>query len=460
MAVRAHGPTADHEKAQGRRGVAHVNEVADGHSSNVFVFLTEAPRKKIPAFGGWLRGCGIGRPALRGPTPRSARSSTSVVNWMNRRLLSGGWFLYLLFRVGEENGLAADSKIMKRLEKSEFGKAPDGSTVYLFTLTNQNGMVAKIMSYGAIVTELHALDRNGKAQDVTLGFDNLEQYLNGHPFFGAIAGRYANRIAKGKFTLDGKEYTLATNNGKNHLHGGMKGFDKRNWAAKEAGGANGAGVVFSYRSKDGEEGYPGNLDVSVTYTLTDQDELVIDYLATTDKKTVINLTNHSYFNLAGSGTVLDHELQIEADQYTPVDGELIPTGEIASVKGTPLDFTSPHKIGERHAQTDIKPAGYDHNFVLRGGVTKTRRLAARLSEAKSGRVLEVFTTEPGVQLYTGVNLNGSLTGVGGVKYERFAGLCLETQHFPDSPNRPNFPSTVLEPGQKYETSTAFKFSTK
>jgi aldose 1-epimerase len=353
----------------------------------------------------------------------------------------------------------AESKIMNRVEKSEFGKTSEGTAVQIYTLRNSKGMVAKVMTYGAIVTELHAPDRNGQFKTVVCGFDNLEQYLKGHPFFGAIAGRYANRIAKGKFTLDGKVFTLATNNGNNHLHGGKKGFDKQVWSAKENAGASGS-VSFSYLSKDGEEGYPGNLNVTVTYTLTDENELVIDYVATTDKKTVLNLTNHSYFNLAGSGTTLDQELQIEADEFTPVDAELIPTGEIKSVKGTPLDFTSPHKIGERHAQTDIKPAGYDHNFVLRGGVTQKRRLAAWAYDPKSGRVMEVFTTEPGVQLYSAPGLNGSLTGVGGVNYPQFGAFCLETQHFPDSPNRPNFPSTVLEPGQKYTTSTAFKFSTK
>jgi aldose 1-epimerase len=347
---------------------------------------------------------------------------------------------------------------MNRLQKSEFGKLPDGSTVHLYTLKNRHGMTAKVMTYGALLTELHVPDRNGQLGDVVLGFDNLDQYLKGHPFFGAIAGRYANRIAKGKFTIDGKEYTLATNNGRNHLHGGRKGFDKQIWIAEEM--PDKGAVRFKYTSKDGEEGYPGNLEVTVTYTLTDDNELIIDYTGTTDKKTVINLTNHSYFNLAGSGTVLDHEIQIEADQYTPVDDELIPTGEIASVKGTPLDFTSPHKIGERHAQTAIKPAGYDHNFVLRGGVVSKRRLAARVHDPKSGRVMEVFTTEPAVQLYTAPGLNGSLNGVGGVNYPQFGGLCLETQHFPDSPNHPNFPSTLLEPGKKYQTSTSFKFSTK
>lgn len=347
---------------------------------------------------------------------------------------------------------------MKRIEKSDFGKTREGAAVTLYTLKNAKGMTAKIMTYGALLTELHTADRNGNFKTIVLGFDNLEQYLKGHPFFGAIAGRYANRIAKGKFSLDGKEYTLATNNGRNHLHGGKVGFDKKNWTAQELPDKN--AVAFSTTSADGEEGYPGNLKVTVTYTLTDDNELVIDYHATTDKKTVINLTNHSYFNLAGSGTALDHELEIAADQYTPVDGELIPTGELAPVKGTPLDFTTPHKIGERHAQTAIKPAGYDHNFVLRGGVTSKRRLAARAYEPKSGRVMEVFTTEPGVQLYTAPGLNGSLNGVGGVNYPQFGGFCLETQHYPDSPNRPNFPSTVLEPGKAYVTSTSFKFSTK
>lgn len=353
---------------------------------------------------------------------------------------------------------AADAKqSMNSIQKSDFGKAPDGSAVTLYTLKNSKGMVAKIMTYGALLTELHVPDRNGKFTSVVLGFDNLDQYLKGHPFFGAIAGRYANRIAKGKFTIDGKEYTLATNNGRNHLHGGRVGFDKKNWSAKEVGKN---GVAFSYTSPDGEEGYPGTLAVTVTYTLTDDNELVIDYSGKTDKKTHVNLTNHSYFNLAGQGTILEHELQIEADQYTPVDGELIPTGEIASVKGTPLDFTAPHKIGARHAQTDIKPAGYDHNWVLRGGVTEKRRLAARAYDASSGRVMEVYTTEPGVQCYTAPGLNGKLTGVGGVNYPQFGGFCLETQHYPDSPNRPNFPSTLLEPGKEYKTSTSFKFSTK
>ncbi|HUS36550.1 MAG TPA: aldose epimerase family protein [Verrucomicrobiae bacterium] len=355
---------------------------------------------------------------------------------------------------------AADKSPMKRLEKSEFGKLPDGSTAHLYTLKNSKGMTVKVTDYGLIITEILVPDRNGKTGDVVLGFDNLEQYLKGHPFFGAIAGRYANRIAKAKFSLDGKEYTLAANNGKNHLHGGKVGFDKKLWAAEQLQSIpDRTAIAFKYTSKDGEEGYPGNLALTVVYTLTDDNELIIDYSATTDKKTVINVTNHSYFNLAGSGDVLEHELQIEADQYTPVDSELIPTGEIASVKGTALDFTSPHKIGERIEKTGL--GGYDHNFVLRGGsVTEKPRLAARAFEAKSGRVMEVSTTEPGVQLYTGIGLNGSLTGVGGVKYPKSGGFCMETQHYPDSPNKPNFPSVVLEPGKKFHSVTSFKFSTK
>ena len=354
---------------------------------------------------------------------------------------------------------AADKSPMKRLEKTEFGKLPDGSTAHLFTLRNSKGMVVKVTNYGLIITELHVPGKDGKSGNVVLGFDNLERYLKGHPFFGAIAGRYANRIAKGKFSLDGKEYTLAVNNGPNHLHGGKVGFDKKLWAAEEMTSIpDRAAVRFTYTSKDGEEGYPGNLSLAVDYVLTDDNELIIDYNATTDKKTVINVTNHSYFNLAGSGDVREHELQIEADQFTPVDEGLIPTGEIKSVKGTPLDFTSPHKIGERLEQTGI--GGYDHNFVLRGGVTDKRRLAARAHEPKSGRVMEVFTTEPGVQLYTAIHLNGSIVGAGGVTYPKWGGFCLETQHYPDSPNKPNFPSVVLEPGKKFQSSTSFKFSTK
>jgi aldose 1-epimerase len=353
---------------------------------------------------------------------------------------------------------AADKPPMKRLEISEFGKLPDGSTAHLYTFKNSKGMVVKATDFGLIITEILVPDKSGKVGDVVLGFDNLDRYLKGHPFFGAVAGRYANRIAKAKFALDGKDYTLAANNGKNHLHGGKVGFDKKLWTAKDVSTADNAAVEFTYTSKDGEEGYPGNLALTIRYTLDDNNTLTIDYGATTDKKTVINVTNHSYFNLAGSGTVLDHDLEIEADQYTPVDSELIPTGEIAPVKGTPLDFTTPHKIGERIEKTGL--GGYDHNFVLRGGVVAKPRLAARAHDPKSGRVMEVSTTEPGVQLYTAIGLDGSISGVGGVKYPKSGAFCLETQHFPDSPNKPNFPSVVLEPGKKFQSTTSFKFSTK
>ena len=363
----------------------------------------------------------------------------------------------MLFASAGARAAAADNSSMKSPQVTNFGKLPDGSAVHLYTMRSAHGMVVKVTNYGLIITEILVPDETGKAGDVVLGFDNFDRYLKGHPFFGAIAGRYANRIANAKFSLDGKEYTLAANNGKNHLHGGKVGFDKKLWAAKVLDGGENA-VEFTYTSKDGEEGYPGNLTLTVRYTLTDDNTLRIDYSATTDKKTVINVTNHSYFNLAGSGTVLYHDLEIEADQYTPVDSELIPTGEIATVKGTPLDFTTPHKIGERIEQTGL--GGYDHNFVLRGGITNKPRLAARALDPKSGRVMEVFTTEPGVQLYTAIGLDGSIVGVGGVHYPKSGAFCLETQHFPDSPNKPNFPSVVLEPGKKFHSATAFKFSTK
>jgi len=349
---------------------------------------------------------------------------------------------------------------MMSLEEKVFGRTPDGTSVKIYTLRNPHGVVVKVIEYGALVTELHAPDRAGKAGDVVLGFDNLDRYVKGHPFFGAIAGRVANRIASGRFTLDGKEYTLAKNNGPNHLHGGLKGFDKKVWKSKPLPATDHeVGVELSCFSPDGEEGYPGNLEVTVTYTLTDKSELRIDYRAKTDKATPVNLTNHSYFNLAGSGDVLGHELWLAAEQYTPTDEGLIPTGEIKSVKGTPLDFTKPTAMGARIDQTGLKPAGYDHNFVLSSG-GKSLALAARVYEPKSGRVMEVLTTEPGVQLYTANGLDGSITGVGGVTYPRHGGFCLETQHFPDSINKPNFPSVVLRPGETFKSATVYKFSTK
>jgi aldose 1-epimerase len=350
------------------------------------------------------------------------------------------------------------------IEKQPFGKTPDGTSVDLYTLTNDNGMVVKITNYGGTVTSLIVPDRNGKMGDVVLGYDNLDGYLKNNPYFGSIIGRYANRIAKGRFILNGVEYKLAQNNGENHLHGGIKGFDKVVWNAKEVKAGNGVGVELSYLSKDGEEGYPGNLSVTVTYILTNNNELKINYLATTDKDTVVNLTHHSYFNLAGAGEgdILGHELMINADKFTPVDKTLIPTGELRSVKGTPMDFTQPTAIGARINQEDeqlIFGKGYDHNWVLNiveGALTRV----ARVYEPKTGRVMEVFTTEPGMQFYTGNFLDGTITGKGGKVYYQRYGFCLETQHFPDSPNKPQFPSTVLKPGQTYKTTTVYQFSTK
>jgi len=346
------------------------------------------------------------------------------------------------------------------LLQSEFGKMPDGTGVTLYTLENQHGLVARITNYGAILTELHVPDRNGRTANVVLGFDNLEQYLKGHPGFGATIGRVANRIARGKFTLDGKEFTLALNNGPNHLHGGIKGFDKFVWKSRALHcTASEAAVEFTYFSRDGEEEYPGNLSVTVVYTLTSKNELKIDYTAATDKATPVNLTNHSYFNLAESGDILGHELMLAAGYYTPVDENLIPTGEIRSVKGTAMDFTKPTAIGSRFNQLTTKPLGYDHNFVLNGG-GKSLALAATVYEPKTGRVMELFTTEPGVQFYTGNFLDGKFTGVGGAVYQQHHGFCLEAQHFPDSVNRPNFPSVILRPGQTYRQMTVHKFSTK
>lgn len=347
------------------------------------------------------------------------------------------------------------------IRKMPFGKTGDGTPVHLYVLTNARGAVAKVMTYGAILTELHVPDRSGAMDDVVLGFDNLQQYLDGHPFFGATTGRVANRIAKGRFTLDGKTYKLAVNNGPNHLHGGIRGFDKRMWKAAAAGTPGSPAVKFTRRSADGEEGYPGNLEVTVTYTLTHRNELRIDYLATTDKPTPVNLTHHSYFNLLGTrgGDVLNHELMLAADRYTPGDKTLIPTGQIAPVKGTPLDFRKATRIGARIAQVGGEPTGYDHNFVLNGG-GKSLALAARVYEPTTGRVMEILTDEPGVQFYTGNFLDGTLAGKGSVVYTKHAGFCLEAQHFPDSVNHPNFPSTILRPGQTYRQSTVHRFSTR
>jgi aldose 1-epimerase len=336
----------------------------------------------------------------------------------------------------------------------------------LYVLKGSRATV-KVMTYGAIVTELHVPDRQGRPADVVLGFDTLEGYLAEHPYFGAIVGRVANRIARGKFTLDGHDYTLAVNNGPNSLHGGLKGFDKVVWKGEDVSGPDGPAVKFTYLSKNGEEGYPGNLSAAVTYTLlsaSDSEALKIDYTATTDQATPVNLTNHSYFNLAGpaAGTILGHELELAADQYTPTDDTLIPTGAIAAVRGTPLDFTTATPIGAHIGQLKSNPVGYDHNYVLRGtpGAGKAPRLAARVHEPASGRVLEVLTTEPGVQLYTGNFLDGTLKGKGGVVYRQYQAFCLETQHYPDSVHHPNFPSTILRPGSTYTHTTIYKFSAR
>ena len=348
------------------------------------------------------------------------------------------------------------TQMQAQVQKTSFGALPDGTAVDLYTLANANGLSAKVATYGAIITELHVPDRQGALGDIVLGFDNLGQYLKGHPFFGATVGRVANRIAKGRFTLDGQTCALATNNGPNHLHGGLKGFDKKVWQAEPQ---TGAAVKFNYTSPDGEEGYPGTLAVVVTMTLTDANELRLDYTATTDKPTPVNLTNHSYFNLAGEGSALEHEMMLAADYYTPSDSTLIPTGEIKLVKDTPMDFTTPRPIGSSFAQLQNKPVGYDHNYVLNSG-GKDLALAARVSEPRSGRVMEVHTTQPGVQFYTANFLNGSLTGKRGVVYGQHSAFCLETQHFPDSVNQPQFPSVILRPGQTYRHTTVHKFLTR
>lgn len=350
----------------------------------------------------------------------------------------------------------------KNVEKKPFGKTASGEALSLYTLTNAHGVTVSITNYGGIVTALSVPDRTGKLADVVLGFNTPDGYLKGSPYFGALIGRYGNRIAKGHFSLNGKTYTLAVNNAPNHLHGGLKGFDKVAWTAEPVNGKE-PGLKLTYVSKDGEEGYPGTLTTTVLYTLTDANELRIEYSATTDKDTVVNLTSHSYFNLAGEGEgdVLSHELSIDADRFTPTDAGSIPTGELKSVEGTPFDFRKPTTIGARidAADEQIKLGnGYDHNFVL-NGQAGTLRKAARVHEPKTGRVMEVLTTEPGIQFYTGNFLDGTLTGKAGKVYKRRNAFCLETQHYPDAPNQPSFPTTLLKPGQTYHTVTVYKFST-
>lgn len=345
------------------------------------------------------------------------------------------------------------------VSKSAFGKLPDGEQVDLYTLTNAQGVTVKIMTYGGIITSLTAPDRRGQPGEIQLGFDTLDEYLKGHPYFGALCGRVANRIAGGRFTIDGQKYQLATNNGPNHLHGGQRGFDKKLWKAKPIEAENRVGVELSCVSPDGEEGYPGTLSTTVVYSLDNDNRLTIDYTARSDKPTPINLTNHTYWNLAdgGQSDVLSQRLTLYADRYLPVDETMIPTGEIKPVRGTPMDFTRETALGERIEQVGGDPGGYDHCYVLNKQPGETLSLAARLVDPGSGRVMEVLTTEPAIQLYTGNFLDGTLKSRGAAFGQRHA-VCLETQHYPDSINQPRFPSTLLKPGQTYRQTTVYRFS--
>ncbi len=342
----------------------------------------------------------------------------------------------------------------------------DFDSIKLYTLKNESGMTVRVTNYGAIVTSIIVPDRNGKQADVALGYDRVEDYINAvdKPYFGAIVGRYGNRIAKGEFTLDGETYSLLKNNGENHLHGGAIGFDKVVWTVDEY--VEGQALTLSYLAKDKEEGYPGNLQLKITYTLADDNSLVVDYHATTDKATPVNVTQHTYFNLKGEGqgTILDHQLMLNAKKFTPVDESLIPTGEMPTVAGTPFDFTTPKAIGRDIGQQNeqlVFGLGYDHNWILdTDGQEGELSLAAKVHEPSSGRVMEIYTTEPGIQFYCGNFLDGRLRGKSGKPYVHRGGFCLETQHFPDSPNQPNFPSTILKPGETYDSKTVFKFSAK
>jgi aldose 1-epimerase len=359
---------------------------------------------------------------------------------------------------------APETTAATAMPSEPFGTTADGKAVEVYTLKNANGVEARVTNYGGIILSLKVPDRTGQMADVVLGFDSLSSYEKDSPYFGALIGRYGNRIAKGHFTLDGKEYTLALNNGQNSLHGGLKGFDKVVWTAEPFDSTGRRGLVFTYTSANGEEGYPGTLQARVTYTLTDDNELIFDYHATTDQATPVNLTQHSYFNLkgAGNGDILDHVVTINADRFTPVDSTLIPTGELRSVEGTPFDFRTPTAIGARIEQQDqqlLFGHGYDHNYVLnKPDSASGPTFAARVVEPASGRVMEVSTTEPGLQFYSGNFLDGSLTGKGGHVYGHRSGFAMETQHFPDSPNQAAFPTTILRPGEEYNSRTIYKFS--
>jgi aldose 1-epimerase len=368
------------------------------------------------------------------------------------KLLISATLLALSTAIGRSAGIS-------KVEKVPFGTA-DGKPVDLYVLTDSGGMVAKVMTYGATLTELDVPDRNGKMDDVVLGFDTLAGYLGKEPYFGATVGRVGNRIAKGRFTLDGRTYQLATNDGPNHLHGGIKGFDKVVWTAAVVHG-DAPSVRFTYLSKDGEEGYPGNCRVSVTYTIANSNELRLEYKVTTDKDTPVNVTNHSYFNLGGAenGSILGDIVTLNADRYTVVDSTLIPTGELRPVAGTPMDFRTPTEVGARIKEVGGNPVGYDHNYVLNGG-GHGLDLVGSVYDPKSGRAMEISSTEPGVQFYTGNFLDGTITGKKGVVYGPHWGLALETQHFPDAMNHPNFQTDVLKAGQTYWSTTIYRFSTR
>jgi aldose 1-epimerase len=343
------------------------------------------------------------------------------------------------------------------IRKESFGKTKDGKEVFLYTLENGNNSTVKITEYGGIVTSLLIPDKSGRMDDIVLGFDTLDPYLAVHPYFGALIGRYGNRIAKARFQLNGKEHVLAANEGRNHLHGGIVGFDKVVWNGSEMQNDGAVGLRLTYLSKDGEEGYPGNLNCTVTYSFNDKNELSIDYTATTDRPTIVNLTHHSYFNLkgAGSGDILDHQMVIRAEKYTPTDSESIPTGKLKAAAGSAMDFTQPRAIGSRIQEVT---GGYDHNYVLSEKAPRALSLAAVVTAPDNGRKMEVLTTEPGIQFYSGNYLDGTIKGKGGKIYSKHGGFCLETQHFPDSPNQPAFPSTVLNPGETYRQQTIYRFT--
>jgi aldose 1-epimerase len=373
------------------------------------------------------------------------------------------WLLLLLCGAAMLYPMVASAHGTHMMEKKPFGKTASGEEVDIYTLRNGSAEIS-ITTWGAAVTAVRVPDRDGVLGDVVLGFETLAPYLKEHPFFGVVVGRYANRIGQARFTLDRKEYQLVANNGKNQLHGGPEGFYRKVWKAEEIDAQDGPALKLTVVSPDGDQGYPGTLTASVVYTLTDDNALRMEYSATTDKPTVVNLTNHAYFNLAGQGEgdILAHELMVRAARYTPVDETSIPTGELRSVANTPFDFRKPTALGARIGVEDPQLTigkGYDHNFVLDGGVTKKPRLVARMRDPKTGRVLEIITTEPGLQLYSGNFLDGKITGKGGKIYAHRTGFCLETQHYPDSPNHPSFPPVTLRPGKRYQTTTLYRFTT-